>query len=370
VTTTSTTFDGIEIDMLSLGDADCIIVTSWYDSWPYRVLIDGGTGGSYDEVMDFLNIRGFKNFWAVVCSHCHDDHASGLIKLVKNSTLSFQGAWMHDIRNHVAPDALRRASAADDGVKQVVETTRELASAFKSRSITPKEPFAGERIAWLPNMQVLGPTLAFYRRAISEFTDEPTRSSLAWALAGLRASSSLGSSSAAWPSPETYLVSPPAPRSLANLFYGSLAGSSVQEEPETQPYNNTSTILGTTFNGLKYLFTGDAGSEALDQVPADWHSLEWMQIPHHGSDGNLSQKNIESYRPRLAYVSATGDTSHPSRAIVNGLIKVGSTVYSTHENGHLRSSCCNVPFRYGYYPATPMKATGGMKISDLALSLR
>jgi hypothetical protein len=38
-------FDGFEIDMLSLGDADCILVTQWspFDGYPFRVLIDGGS---------------------------------------------------------------------------------------------------------------------------------------------------------------------------------------------------------------------------------------------------------------------------------------------------------------------------------------
>ena len=79
------------------------------------------------------------------------------------------------------------------------------------------------------------------------------------------------------------------------------------------------------------LLTADA--EALDRIPADWKNVKWMQIPHHGGDGNLSQTNIERFRPECAYVSATGDSSHPSRAIVSALIKVGSQVFSTHQNG-------------------------------------
>ena len=36
--------NGIEIDMLSLGDADCIVVTKYENSVPYRIIIDGGIG--------------------------------------------------------------------------------------------------------------------------------------------------------------------------------------------------------------------------------------------------------------------------------------------------------------------------------------
>jgi hypothetical protein len=36
-------FYGVEIDMLSLGDADAILVTEWSGNHVFRVLIDGGT---------------------------------------------------------------------------------------------------------------------------------------------------------------------------------------------------------------------------------------------------------------------------------------------------------------------------------------
>ena len=35
-------FNGREIDMLSLGDADSILVTGWYGTSAWRALIDGG----------------------------------------------------------------------------------------------------------------------------------------------------------------------------------------------------------------------------------------------------------------------------------------------------------------------------------------
>ena len=43
-------FEGIEIDMLSLGDADSILVTQWTAYGPFRVLIDGGSGDDAERV--------------------------------------------------------------------------------------------------------------------------------------------------------------------------------------------------------------------------------------------------------------------------------------------------------------------------------
>ena len=137
----TTLFDGVEVDVISIGDADCIVVTQWHDSIPHRILIDGGCGGDAQGVKDFLLYRGYTYFWAVLCTHLHNDHATGLIKIVQDKSFTFSNGWMHDITKHVSAETLRRAAAAVDGVKDVVETTRELAAAFASR----RSPAMGER---------------------------------------------------------------------------------------------------------------------------------------------------------------------------------------------------------------------------------
>jgi beta-lactamase superfamily II metal-dependent hydrolase len=137
-----------------------------------------------------------------------------------------------------------------------------------------------------------------------------------------------------------------------------LDSSTVKEKPATQPFNNTSVILGCAFRRQQLMLTADAGAPAMDRVPPDWKSLAWMQISHHGSEGNTSQENIERFHPQIAFVSACGDSSHPSRAVVSGLIKAGAQVFSTHQNNHLRFFIGNVPYRPDYSPAVPLKGTG------------
>ena len=212
-------------------------------------------------------------------------------------------------------------------------------------------------------MSVLGPSIPYYKGVLEEFTkvDVPTPVP--------------PSSSPFWttllttpPPPFAYgAFIPPSPRSaLADMFSGALENSSVKEAPTTQPFNNTSVILGMNYMDHRLLFTADAGADALDLVPADWKGLKWMQVPHHGSDGNLSQKNVERFCPETAYISARGDSAHPSRAVVNGLIKVGAQVFCTYtlNPGHLRFSMGTVPYCGGYGPAEPLKATGGMEAYD------
>ena len=157
------------------------------------------------------------------------------------------------------------------------------------------------------------------------------------------------------------LIPPPSrnvPASSLPALTGALSKSSVQKNPTTQPFNNTSVILGATFKGNKLLFPADAGSEALAHVTADWNHLLYMGVPHHGSDGNPSQKDIERFCPQFAIISAKGDSSHPSRAIVSGLVKVGTRIASTHRSGNLWLRSGSVPVRADYGPVELLKGTG------------
>jgi beta-lactamase superfamily II metal-dependent hydrolase len=354
-------FDGLEVDMLNLGDADCIVVTQWTSTGPCRVLIDGGCRADVGTVRDFFRFRDYQVFYAAVCTHLHNDHSAGLIRLLQDRTLRFVSGWMHDIRHHISDDDLRRASRGisteSEAVRQIVETTDELARAFRSRGIAPSEPFVGKTISYFPPLVIVGPDEGFYTRTLEEFAGIELPPPLPSQFFG-NVASLLGEG----PSPSlsfyARILSQPQPMTpLSAILAGTLSGSAVKKRPVTQPFNNTSTIIGSSFAGRKLLFTADAGSDALDRVPAAWNDLTWMQVPHHGSDGNLSQRNIERFCPRHAYVSAQGDLSHPSRAIVNALVKVGAQVASTHNNGHLWLWLGSVPQRQGYGPVTLLRGT-------------
>lgn len=357
-------YSGIEVDMLSLGDADSIIVTQYVSGIPHRILIDGGQESSAEVVLDFMRNRDATDFDSAVCTHAHKDHARGLIKIVQDKRITIHTAHLNDIRYYITPDKLRRASGSD-GVKEVVETTKELSAALAARNVPIYRGLAGDHVQTWPKATVLGPSLDFYTSTLEEFTkvDLPIPapfSSLASIMAG-EAGSTSGLSGLRAPYANAFLA-----RDRWSLVAGALSTSSVKEEPKTQPFNNTSMILGVEFEGSRFLFTADAGSDALDRIPPEWSNLAWMQVPHHGSDGNLSQTNIERFCPKFAYISACGDSSHPSRAVVNGLIKVGGQVCSTHRNGHMWFRIGTVPPRVGYSEMQWEKATGDQKPIDWA----
>jgi len=363
-------FDGFEVDVLSLGDADCILVSEWAGYGVTRLLIDGGRSSDYGEIKAFLKHRNATTLDFILCSHLHNDHAAGLIKLVGDRSFTVRSGFMHDIRNHVDSAKLRGASGSSssdaDGIREVIENTRQLHSNFLSRGITPIEPFAGVRPA------ILGPSKAYYANVIAEFTKggAPTiaRSQPAFgqggmlaALAGVKAQTSTIPFTAPIEPTNTALSSVLSRMAQGNTFLaGSLSKSAIKNNPSTQPFNNTSVIVGLNFKGYKFLFTADAGCDALRQVAPGWGQLYCLQVPHHGSEGNLSKDLVVRFHPQLAFISACGDDCHPSPAVKNALITAGTRVFSTHypHPGHLRIWLGNVPDPGGYGEAIPMKGAG------------
>jgi len=314
-------YDGFEIDMLNLGDADSILVTRWTNNVPSRVLIDGGNVSDSAKVISFLKARGATYLDHIVCSHPHDDHAAGLVGVVQSKDVTFGSAWMHLPWNHVNFDdlgaALRRGDADAKRVVKIVresvETGHDLYEAITARGKLPAEPFEGTSIGFL---KVCGPTQTYHEELLADFTDYEKLKAMDEAIASHEQDIQLE-------------------EILEHTLFGQeileKTGSVLGGSP-TQPENNSSTILGTIYGGETFLFTADAGVEGLTMAKNAYQlaDLRWMQIPHHGSRRNVTSELIEHFNPQTAYVSASGSRKHPRRAVVNAFKNVGAKVYSTH----------------------------------------
>jgi beta-lactamase superfamily II metal-dependent hydrolase len=330
-------YEGLEIDLLNLGDADSILVTRWNNGLATRVLIDGGNSSDSEKVLAFLRNRGVQYLNHIVCSHPHDDHAAGLIGVVSSNQIDFGEAWLHLPKNHTDLSALQFALSYTSAAKvqkiiqKSLETQSKLESAIKSRYKVLREPFAGETIGFLT---VCGPTKRFYEEQLAQFADLEKLAELEDSLS-------------------SYQDRIANEEFLEGKTYLPIDGIGLGEAP-TEPENESSTILGTIYDGAKILLTADAGVEALTQAKHsyDLASLAWMQIPHHGSRRNINEDLIDHLRPRLAYVSAVGNNKHPRRKVVNAFKNVGTHVYSTHyqgsQGGHLWYRTGTVPERRDY----------------------
>src|SRR5262249_10293255 len=95
-------YDGVEYDMLTLGDADCILVSAWNGQTVSRVLIDGGYKNDADKVRSFLRGMNISHLDAVLSTHGHDDHSGGLIELLADETLDIALLLSHVPQWHVS----------------------------------------------------------------------------------------------------------------------------------------------------------------------------------------------------------------------------------------------------------------------------
>lgn len=330
-------YNGFEIDMLSLGDADSILITKWVDGLAKRVLVDGGYASSASQVREFLRARDVNYIDHVVCSHLHEDHSGGLVELVKDQTLQFSKAWMHmpwqyDDLSEVQGLAGNTSSKRAQIVGKSLQNVEQLYAALWNRGIEVEEPFAGDEIAFLT---VCGPSQSYYSELVSQFAsfDKLKESSQAIELS----IQELDKKDTVFKSSSRTLL----------------------ENPATPPENNSSVILGTFHEDKKYLFTADAGVDALCSAKDayDLSDCHWMQIPHHGSWRNVNVDLIDHFEPDIAYVSAVGNRKHPRRAVVNAFKNVGTKVYSTHypvEGGNKWHHKGNIPPRPEYGSATPL----------------
>jgi beta-lactamase superfamily II metal-dependent hydrolase len=322
-------FNGIEIDMLSLGDADAQLVTRWENGRPTHILIDGGYARDAATVTRFLRSRRIRKIHHLVCSHMDNDHAAGLLRLVEERQFEIGCSWVHRPELHVDMNAVRRtmrkASAFTEArvITNSLEKQIGLAAELMRQGIEVREPFEGKVMSFL---EVLGPSEDYYEELVGRFRTLDT----------------------------VHAVIEQTRKKQATLNERRVRNSlQLLDAPHLNAENLSSTILGGKYDREVFLFTGDSGNESLTRV-LDYEDLmgcSWMQIPHHGSIHNITQDLVDFFRPTRAYVSAGGNAHHPHEAVVSAFKSAGSKVFSTQNNNHLWFHHGEVPDRDGYRPA-------------------
>jgi beta-lactamase superfamily II metal-dependent hydrolase len=349
-------YNGIEIDMLSVGDGDCILLTRWNGLQYETVLIDGGNGGGFQKLKSFLLKRGIRHLHSVVNTHPHEDHVAGIIELLKDKEISVGRLYFHWPYAHFQADAidnaLIRAKGTEEAqvIRKALNASLELTSlAINNQVAWNVQPFAGTKIG---SLTVVGPTESFYKTAAAEIVEPGLISQF----------DSIN---------KEYLRLTSSGDFLAKEMLGT---SVLLEDPITAPLNNTSVMLAFRWDAHVYLFTGDAGAPAINVALAGYKELErcyWMQIPHHGSRRNLTTAQIANLSPNIAFVSAAGSIKHPRRSVVNAFKKIGTRVFSTHHptSTHLRMTEGSVPVRPEYNCAVPLWDQTGQEQPTVATKL-
>jgi beta-lactamase superfamily II metal-dependent hydrolase len=101
--------------------------------------------------------------------------------------------------------------------------------------------------------------------------------------------------------------------------------------------NNQSVICKVTFGAKKFLFMGDAETEAEDALLSSGADLsaDFLKVGHHGSSSSTQQKLLDAIHPTYAAITCGDGNSynHPNENVLKRLTNAHVTFYRCDLNG-------------------------------------
>lgn len=338
--------NNLEIDFLPVGngersgDAIAFRYGDFSDKHKqYVVVIDGGTIESGKAL-----VKHIKEFYGscvdlAILTHPDGDHSSGLREVLNELTVG--ELWMHKPWEHskeildMFVDGRITSNSLSERLKDAYNYAYEVEQIAIKKGIKIKEPFAGVNFN-NGIIKVLGPTEDYYETLIPEFTKSPEqKSAIQKAFSGIK--------------------------DAVKWIVETMVIETLGEDGETSAENNSSCITLLEFDNEKFLFTGDAGIQGMQKAidfanskHIDISQIRFMQVPHHGSHRNVSPSILNQIKCQTAFISSAKDSpKHPSKKVVNALIRREANVHAT--NGELKCHHKNCPSRPGYSSAVPLQ---------------
>jgi beta-lactamase superfamily II metal-dependent hydrolase len=378
---------GFEVDFLPVEagekSGDAIAMKIWNDRVWWVIVIDGGYTDDGDALVDHINrYYGTNRVNLAISTHPDADHASGLIRVVEQ--MDVEVLWMHQPWNRVSTSHLQSRLRRDLDAAKALET------AAQKKGIPIIEPFSNAKYENL--VYAIGPTESFYRKQLADFDCMPeSENAFSWvgqpppgALRSLNLAAYRSLSGVGQPPPTTLgaLARIAAAAAAPPSAWGSLSGLTSRQEDwntetldddcDTSAENNTSVILAINLAGNENgwgMFTGDAGEPGLMSA-LDWldatnfktSRFAFVQIPHHGSEHNISPAVLNRWlgmpqlfdiKTRTAYVSSARKApKHPSEKVMNAFRRRGAWPYAT-EGVSICHSSPDAPNRDGWSSLNP-----------------
>lgn len=101
---------------------------------------------------------------------------------------------------------------------------------------------------------------------------------------------------------------------------------------DAEDTNDCSIVIEMDFEGVKYLFTGDAGTAV--ENSRSWNQVDILKVGHHGSKTSSTKKFLNQIKPKVALISVGkgNDYGHPTEAALKRLNDIGAKIYRTDED--------------------------------------
>lgn len=285
----------------------------------------------------------------IVCSHSHEDHASGLVEILNEFTVKkvyMNRPWLYlEELYEIVKDGRITMNSLEEKLRENYKYINDIERICKEKEITIEETFQGKIID--DKFKVLSPTKKFYIELLLESDKTPEM--------------------------EKQSKMQRFYRNVQNAINGLLETWNIEhlrENVTTDPENEMSIILYGDMEEEKFLFVGDAGISALNKAVdfmeeeyIDCKKINVYQIPHHGGRRNVStslldrllgKKVSEGYEDgRIAFALAAKNSDHPKKMVTNAYKRRGVKVFET--KGKTIRHQHKTPNREGWHATVPVK---------------
>ena len=307
------------------------------------VVIDGGTKDSGKLLVEHIKEHySASHIDLIVASHLHMDHISGLTEVLENFTvgkLAVHCPWEHTQAIKKMTHTSSTLGRLETKLEKSLSGLSTLVDLAASKKVPIIQPFQGEKL--LEGVFVLGPAKDYYQQLLANFGATPQVKEEH----RIEKVISFAKETAAW---------------IAEAMHIETLSD---DHADTDAENNSSLILLAIFDNKKFLFTGDAGKGALtkaiefaDSIQPDLLlSVDFFDVPHHGSKRNLGPSILNKLMPKKAFICCPpkGDPKHPSRKVINALLRRDCKVHTNKSGFTLCHRSDNAPARSGWGAATP-----------------
>jgi len=349
------------IEMISVGSADAFIIYFKDESQQeHIVLVDSGNYEDGQKITNHLN-----NYYnnptidLAIVTHPDDDHYGGFIKMLEKienkdkDAIKIAKFWVNDPgNNHIDKNEIKwinkqktvnvkARSVFDFKGKNLIDmidsilgvnSREEKFTQFGKMSLLGKTLYYTKADTSFPCFRILGPTKEYYESLIPNFrNDELNFHEIEDDI--------------------DYIQSKDIPN-------GECLSPALDKAADDNSAHNQSSLVFLFEPNLerKYLFMGDAGREAFNNITKETrflmhNKIHWLKVPHHGSKHNLDSAMINWMKPKTAYISTECIGNFLNQCTVNALKASGCNVYSTHID---KSNFLHNGDRIGYSTATPL----------------
>ncbi|WP_437919660.1 ComEC/Rec2 family competence protein [Sphingobacterium sp. LRF_L2] len=322
---------------------------------PSFVLIDGGTGGTRDDIQRLIDaIPGQKHIELLVVTHIDRDHIEGILSLLQADRLDFTiGTIWFNAWNHLPGNDLSEIFGAVQGEK--------LSAAILKHNIMWNTQFDYQAVVYGSDQE---PPVIQLEKGLKITLLSPTPENLeslktVWEAEVRKANLAPGFGLEEFEDPDK-------PSDVIEKFgEGILDVEKLYEEKfeeDKAPANGSSIAFLAEFQGKRVLFAADAFPSvlinALNKLTKEKIPLDLMKLSHHASAKNTSPDLLKKIDCKKFAISTNGSISHhPARVTVARVIKINGEGTELLFNYRTKDNECwddeVLKTKYGYTTTYP-----------------